>query len=152
MERIKHIKETQKKELLDAQTDTEETSPVRDKIEQIDKYDPATETQQEQIAVRKILDSLDEDTLKEIFAECFRKSGSDETTMNFIPLDEIRIVYKSPEEEKKSRSPYGSQSISRGVELYSHLLWHSPEQTLWTLIHEECHAISQDRERENTAP
>lgn len=147
MERIKHIKETQEKELLGAQTNPGETSTVRDKIEQTDTYDPATETRKEQIAVRETLNSLDEDALKDIFAEYFRKSGSDEETINWIPLEDVRIIYKSPEEEEKSRSPYGDQSIAKGVKLYSHLLWHDPEQTLWTLIHEQCHAISQDRAR-----
>ena len=147
MERIKHIKETQNKELLDAQSDPREASPFRDDIEQSDKYDPATETRMEQIHVREMLNSFDEDTLKDIFAEYFRKSGGDEETMNWIPLDDVRIVYKTPEEIEESHSNYGTYSAGKGVKLNSNVLWYSLQNTLWTLIHEQCHAISRDRLR-----
>lgn len=147
MERIRHIRETQRKDLLSAQTELGEVGPVRDVLMQHDMYDPKTETHEKQIRVREDLNSFDESALKEIIFEYFRKSGSDETTMNWIPFEKVRIIYKSPEEEEGSRSPHGDYSISKGIRLYCHKLDQGRNQVLWTLIHEECHAISQDEVR-----
>ncbi len=142
MERIKHIKETQRKDLLEAQKDTDETSPVHEKIVQADVYDKSMEILTEQRRVREYIDSFDEQVLKDIFLEHFRRSGADETTVNWIPFDDVRIIPKIISDFSGSDSSYGGYSKKYGVKLYSHTLQSDQEGTLWTLIHEECHAVS----------
>jgi hypothetical protein len=139
MERIYHIKET----ALPNQAEGE-SAPDRDRIHQANEYDPATETEPEQIKVREYLESYNEVALKEIFTEYYRKAGSVEGSINWIPFEKVRIVTSSDKEQEIKNDPSGSYSPNNGVVLYSHLLHADPELTLWTLIHEECHAISQD--------
>lgn len=138
MEKIYHIKET-----AVPNQEYGESNSARDRIYQANEYDPTTETHPEQIVIRDYLNSLDEPALQEIFAEYYRKAGSDETAINWIPFGKVRIMHLTEEDQKKQKSMYGSYSRRDGVVLYSHLLCRlDPELTLWTLIHEECHAIS----------
>lgn len=142
MERIQHIKETQRKDLLEAQTDVSEADPMRDRIIQADKYDKSTEVAPAQIRIREYINSFDEQVLKDIFSEHFRKSGSDETTMNWISFDDVRIVDNQHKDSNEPKLFRGSHSVRKGIELYTNKLSDDQERTLWTLIHEECHAIS----------
>lgn len=106
------------------------------------------ETTPEQIRVREFLNSLDENILREIFAEHFQKAGGDVSTMNFVPLNEVRIgtedrYHDQNGDEYVSSGTYG---LDKGVSLYSHQL-PQPTQILWTLIHEQLHAVSSDVSR-----
>jgi len=140
--RPRHIAETQNEELLEMQTEETEASPFREAVEQISVYDLATETEPDQIRVREYLQSFNEEMLFDIFHEYFRRSGSENRSINWIRFDKVRILHKTAEEENISASPYGTSSANEGIELYSHLL-KDRSDVLWTLIHEECHSISQ---------
>ena len=140
--RPKHIAETQNNNILKTQTEYSEATPFREEIQQISEYDQDTETEPDQIRVREYLDSFNEEILFDIFHEYFRRSGSENFSMNWIGFDKVRILHKTAEEENMSASPYGTSSANEGIELYSHLL-KDRSDVLWTLIHEECHSISQ---------
>lgn len=143
MERIRHTRETQNKDLLVIQKQVDETLPVRPEIVQGNFYNKESEIHPDQIRVREYLESINEDALKEIFAEYFRKAGSDEATINWIPFDKIRILYIPPESQSESNSAFGSYSRVKGITLYAHKL-SSEYETLWTVIHELSHSVSVD--------
>lgn len=126
-------------------TDEGDYTPVnRPEIKRGEYSVTEAETTSEQIKVREILNSFDEQALKSIFAEHFQRAGSELSTMNFIPLSEVRIVTKE-KQNGATHSTDGDYGLSRGVTLYVDVeRFPNPARILWTLIHEELHAISSD--------
>jgi hypothetical protein len=96
----------------------------------------------EQRKVREFLNSIDEPVLREIFAELSRKAGKDPNFLNFVPIAEVRIKQGAGFEEGSRVG--GSYSSGDGITIYTGSI---DVGTLWTLVHEELHAISEGEER-----
>jgi|AntRauTorcE11897_2_1112592.scaffolds.fasta_scaffold13999_2 hypothetical protein len=145
MEQIRptHIEETQKKDLLEAQTEYSETGPFREEIIQTSEYGHAQETHPEQIKVREYLSTIDEGVLKEIFQEYLRKAGNDNETISWIPIDSVRIELETQEDINSQTSTTGHYINENGITIVaSTRSTQEFQQVLWTLIHEELHAVS----------
>lgn len=93
------------------------------------------ETSENQKIVRETLRSVHEPVLKDIFSEYARLTG---TTSKFIPIEKVQIIESHPNTE----TIVGEYSQKEGIYLYARELSGKPAETVWTLIHEEWHAMS----------
>lgn len=125
-----------------------ETPHEREPVEHDEHNAAHSETTPEQLQTLEIVNSINEELLRDIFAEYFQKAGSDISTMNWIPHNEVTIA-PSPGDEylDKAESISGSYDQERGIRLFPQFLKGDPSEILWTLIHEQLHAISAVKSR-----
>lgn len=141
MEKISHIKETQSTDRLlhdRALGESPARRPEFKPMVQNEHYDSTTETATEKRAVREYLNSFDESLLKEIFSDYIRKSGNEQLSMNWIPFIDVQLLYTP-----NNKNATGSYSTDNTIQLDCERLSTDRLATLWCIIHEECHAVSQ---------
>ncbi len=88
--------------------------------------------------VRRYLESINEETLQSIITEYIGVTGRNTNHLSgFVPFNDIRLL------DDKNNTGYGRYMNGESyIELNSFWLADNPIQTLYTLIHEELHACS----------
>lgn len=96
-----------------------------------------------EVRIERVLDSIDEAVLEDLYSELLRRSGVEEKKVLFIPLSEVRIV------RDQSRFTSGTYfSTDHHIEINTAFMKEDMTDeelataVVKTLIHEEVHAIS----------
>lgn len=124
------------KNLYSSNREIDETKPFRARVEH--KKRVAAEYTHEQRLVRSYLESLDVDTLRDIFAHYVQKSGNASETMNFFPPEKIPIV----DNHSTTVGMYEYNQASDYLFFNAHHLAEQPKLFLYYFIHEQLHAAA----------